>query len=70
MENFQFILENFQFIMENYKSFDENINYNFAYSNCWSSRIADAFEIDEFEKSFKLISQYFQKAEKGGDDKK
>ena len=52
------------------KSFDENINYNFAYSNCWSSRIADAFEIDEFEKSFKLISQYFQKAEKGGDDKK
>lgn len=56
--------------MENYKSFDENINYNFAYSNCWSSRIADAFEIDEFEKSFKLISQYFQKAEKGGDDKK
>ncbi len=52
------------------KSFDENSNYNFAYSNCWSSRITDAFEIDEFERSFKIITQYFQNAEKGDDDKK
>ena len=44
------------------KSFDENISYNFAYSNCWSSRITDSFEIDEFEKSFNLISQYLQNA--------
>ena len=52
------------------KSFDENINYNFAYSNVWSSRIIDAFEIDEFEKSFKTITQYFQNAKKGDDGKK
>jgi hypothetical protein len=52
------------------KSFVEKINYNFAYSNVWSSRITDAFEIDEFEKSYKLISQYFQNAEIGDDDKK
>jgi len=31
------------------KSFDENIEYNFAYhSNVWSSRIEDNFEVDEF----------------------
>lgn len=43
------------------KSFDENVRYNFAYSNCWSNRIEDTFEIDEFEKAFKSITQYFQK---------
>jgi len=52
------------------KSFDENINYNFAYSNIWSSRITDAFEIEEFEKSFKTITQYFQNVKKGDDGKK
>ncbi len=51
------------------KSFDENINYNFAYSNVWSNRITDTFEIDEFEKSFKAITQYFQNTKKGDDDK-
>jgi len=40
------------------KSFDENIAYNFAYSNCWSSRITDAFELDEFERVFKRITRY------------
>jgi len=30
------------------KSFDENINYNFAYSNVWSGRIEENFEVDEF----------------------
>jgi hypothetical protein len=43
------------------KSFDENINYNFAYSNCWSSKITDAFELNEFEKVFKNITQYLEK---------
>jgi len=52
------------------KSFDENTNYNFAYSNIWSSRITDTFEIAEFELCFKTISQYFHNAEKGDDGKK
>ena len=30
------------------KSFDESINYNFAYSNVWSGRIEENFEVDEF----------------------
>lgn len=42
------------------KSFDENIKYNFAYSNVWANRITDVFEIDEFERVFKSITQYFQ----------
>lgn len=40
------------------KSFDENIDYNFAYSNCWSNRIIDSFELDEFEQAFKCLTQY------------
>jgi len=40
------------------KSFDETIIYNFAYSNCWSNRITDTFEIDEFENDFKTITHY------------
>jgi hypothetical protein len=52
------------------KSFDENVNYNFAYSNVWSSRITDAFEIDQFENFYHLISQYFQTAENREDDTK
>ncbi|MHA1107267.1 MAG: hypothetical protein ACTSPN_16355 [Promethearchaeota archaeon] len=30
------------------KSFDESIKYNFAYSNVWSRRIDENFEVDEF----------------------
>ncbi|MHA1107106.1 MAG: hypothetical protein ACTSPN_15540 [Promethearchaeota archaeon] len=30
------------------KSFDESIEYNFAYSNVWSGRIEENFEVDEF----------------------
>ena len=40
------------------KSFDENINYNFAYSNCWASKITESFEIEEFEKAFKSIYEF------------
>jgi len=43
------------------KSFDENINYNFAYSNCWASKITETFEIEEFEKAFKSIYEFLQK---------
>lgn len=46
------------------KSFDENVKYNFAYSNVWANRITDVFEIDEFEKAFKNITQCFRKDEK------
>ena len=42
------------------KMFDENIDYNFAYSNCWSYKITDTFELDEFETDFKTITQYLQ----------
>ena len=42
------------------KTFDENINYNFAYSNCWSNRITNTFEIDEFETDFKAITHYLE----------
>lgn len=42
------------------KSFDEKIQYNFAYSNCWASKITDSFELDEFERAFKSITHYFQ----------
>jgi len=42
------------------KSFDENVQYNFAYSNCWASKITDSFELDEFERAFKSITHYFQ----------
>ncbi|KKM12631.1 hypothetical protein LCGC14_1719880, partial [marine sediment metagenome] len=30
------------------KSFDENIDYNFPYSNVWANRITGMFELDEF----------------------
>jgi len=50
------------------KSFDENIKYNFAYSNCWASKITDSFELSEFEKAFKSITLYFQN--KKGDEMK
>jgi len=52
------------------KSFDSTISYNFAYSNCWSNRITDTFEIDEFEYDFKTITHYlakFQNTETEGD---
>ncbi len=38
--------------------FDENIDYNFKYSNVWSNRITDSFEIEEFEQYFKRINKY------------
>ena len=43
------------------KSFDENINFNFAYSNCWANRITNTFEIDEFEHIFKQIYEFLNK---------
>ena len=45
------------------KKSDENINYNFAYSNCWAERIKDTFEISEFEKDFKAITTYLERFE-------
>ena len=42
------------------KTFSESIDYNFAYSNCWSSKITDTFEIGEFEKDFKTITHYLE----------
>ena len=49
------------------RSFDENVNYNFAYSNCWASRITDAFEIEEFEHAFKAITNYLTKFQEKGE---
>jgi len=54
------------------KTFDENIDYNFAYSNCWSNRITDTFDVDEFETDFKVITQYlnqFQRSQPEGEQK-
>jgi len=45
------------------KKFDENIQYNFAYSNCWSERIKDTFKISEFERDFKAITTCVEKFE-------
>ncbi len=45
------------------KKFDENINYNFAYSNCWAKGIKDTFEVNEFEKDFKAITTYLEEFE-------
>ncbi len=42
-------------------NFDENVDYNFAYSNVWASRITDMFELDEFISSFQTISNYLEK---------
>ena len=39
---------------------DTDIDYNFAYSNCWSNKITNTFELDEFENDFKAITQYLQ----------
>ena len=41
--------------------FDENTNYNFAYSNCWSNRITETFKLDEFETDFKAITHYLER---------
>jgi hypothetical protein len=41
--------------------FDENIDYNFKYSNVWSNRIIDAFELEEFEQYFKVLTVYINK---------
>ena len=40
------------------KKFDETITYNFAYSNVWANRITEIFEVDEFIKCYKAISNY------------
>jgi hypothetical protein len=45
------------------KKFDETINYNFAYSNIWANRITELFELDEFIKCYKAISQYIEKVQ-------
>jgi len=42
------------------RRFDENVEYNFAYSNVWSNRIRDNFEVSEFEKDFKAINNYLE----------
>ncbi len=42
------------------KKFDENIDYNFAYSNVWANRITDMFELDEFINSFNAISKHLE----------
>ncbi|KKM69199.1 hypothetical protein LCGC14_1453230 [marine sediment metagenome] len=42
-------------------NFDENVDYDFAYSNVWASRITDMFELDEFISSFQPISNYLEK---------
>jgi len=41
--------------------FDENIDYNFKYSNIWSNRITDSFELEEFEQYFKKLAKYLNK---------
>ncbi|UCC19602.1 MAG: hypothetical protein JSV62_16125, partial [Promethearchaeota archaeon] len=38
--------------------FDENIEYNFKYSNVWSYRIIESFTIEEFEQCFKKLNTY------------
>lgn len=38
--------------------FDEHINYNFKYSNIWSERITDSFELEEFEQYFKKLTVF------------
>lgn len=38
--------------------FDANIDYNFKYSNVWSNRITDSFELEEFEKYYKKLTEY------------
>ena len=43
------------------KSFDESIDYNFAYSNCWSNKITKTFQLGEFEKDFMSITNYLEK---------
>ena len=43
------------------KAFDGSIEYNFAYSNCWSNRITDTFNLEEFETKFKAITKYLEK---------
>ncbi len=43
------------------RTFGENVNYNFAYSNCWANKITETFEIEEFEKDFKFITEFLDK---------
>ncbi len=38
--------------------FDEHIDYNFKYSNIWSNRITDTFELEEFEQYFKNLTTF------------
>jgi len=44
-----------------FHKFDENVHYNFAYSNVWANRITGVFEIEEFEHIFKTISRFIDK---------
>ncbi len=43
------------------KCFDENLEYNFNYSNVWAGRITQEFEIKEFGKAYKQITNFFSK---------
>ena len=51
------------------QKFDEEIikTYNFKYSNVWANRINTIFEIEEFEKIFKIIAKYLTNLK--GDEK-
>jgi hypothetical protein len=44
--------------------FDELIDFNFKYSNIWSNRITDMFELDEFEFYFKELTTFLNILEK------
>ncbi len=41
--------------------FDECIDYNFKYSNIWSNRITDTFDIEEFEQYYKKLTAFLSK---------
>lgn len=43
------------------RTFGKNVNYNFAYSNCWANKITETFEIEEFEKDFKFITEFLDR---------
>jgi len=43
------------------QKFDDNIDYNFNYSNVWSSRIEDTFDFKDFEKCYQKISNFIDK---------
>jgi hypothetical protein len=40
--------------------FNKHIAYNFKYSNVWSNRITDTFELEEFENFFKRLNNFLK----------